>query len=220
MTFKAVIFDLDGTLLNSLEGIADAMNVLLERLGYSTHSLETYKYFVGDGIAEMVRRALPEMSREKSDINKLVTDYRDIYHTTWPKKSPPYEGIPELLDALSLKNIKLAVLSNKSDDFTNRMVSELLPDWKFEVVMGAQPGIPEKPDPYAALKIAEIIGIAPTNIIFMGDSGVDMKTAARANMYPVGVLWGFREAEELLANGAKKLIKHPMELLLPHISMN
>ncbi len=220
MTFEAVIFDLDGTLLNSLEGIADAMNVLLERLGYSTHPLETYKYFVGDGIAEMVQRALPEVSREKSDINKLVTDYRDIYHTTWPKKSPPYEGIPELLDALSQKNIKLAVLSNKSDDFTNRMVSELLPDWKFEVVMGAQPGIPEKPDPYAALKIAEIIGIAPTNIIFMGDSGVDMKTAARANMYPVGVLWGFREAEELLANGAKKLIKHPMELFLPHISMN
>lgn len=213
MKYEAVIFDLDGTLLNSLEGIADAMNTLLERLGYSTHPLETYKYFVGDGITEMVRRALPEVARENSDINKLVTDYREIYHTTWPKKSPPYEGIPELLEALSQKNIKLAVLSNKSDDFTNRMVSELLADWKFEVVMGAQLGIPEKPDPYGALKIAEIIGIAPTNITFMGDSGVDMKTAARANMYPVGVLWGFREAEELLANGAKKLIKHPMELL-------
>jgi phosphoglycolate phosphatase len=214
MTYEAVIFDLDGTLLNSLEGIADAMNVLLERLGYSTHPLEAYKYFVGNGIIEMVRRALPEVSRETSDINKWVKDYRDIYHTTWQKKSPPYEGIPKLLDALSQKNIKLAVLSNKSDDFTNRMVSTLLPGWKFEVVMGAQPGIPEKPDPYAALKIAEMINIAPANIVFMGDSGVDMKTAARANMYPMGVLWGFREAEELLANGAKKLIKHPMEFFL------
>ena len=213
MKFEAVIFDLDGTLLNSLEGIADAMNVLLERLGYSTHPLETYKYFVGDGVTEMVRRALPEVIREKSDIKKLVIDYREIYHTTWPKKSPPYEGIPELLDALTQKNKKLAVLSNKSDDFTKRMVSKLLSLWEFEIVMGAQQGIPEKPDPYAALKIAEITGIAPSNIIFMGDSGVDMKTAARANMYSMGVLWGFREAGELLANGAKKLIKHPIELL-------
>ena len=211
MKFEAVIFDLDGTLLNSLEGIADAMNVLLERLGYSTHPSEAYKYFVGDGVTEMVRRALPEAICEKSDIKKLVTDYREIYHTTWPKKSPPYEGIPELLDALSQKNIKLAVLSNKSDDFTKRMVSKLLSLWEFEIVMGAHPGIPEKPDPYAALKIAEITGIAPTNIIFVGDSGVDMQTAAMANMYPVGVLWGFREADELLANGAKHLIKHPME---------
>jgi phosphoglycolate phosphatase len=211
MKFEAVIFDLDGTLLNSLGGIADAMNTLLERLGYSTHPLEAYKYFVGNGVSEMVKRALPEVIREKSDIKKRVTDYRDIYHTTWQKNSPHYEGIPELLDALSQKNIKLAVLSNKSDDFTKRMVSTLLPDWKFEAVMGAQPGIPEKPDPYAALKIAEMINIAPADIIFMGDSGVDMQTAARANMYPVGVLWGFREAEELLANGAKKLINHPME---------
>lgn len=213
MRFEAVIFDLDGTLLNSLEGIGDAMNILLQRLGYPTHPLETYKYLVGEGIIQLVKRALPEDKGNLHDPGQLVIDYRAIYDTTWPQRSPPYEGIPELLDALSGKNIKAAVLSNKSDDFTKRMVSKLLPHWTFEVVKGVRPGGPRKPDPAAALQIAEITGIAPGKTVFMGDSDVDMQTAVNADMYPVGVQWGFREAGELIANGAKKLIEHPLGLL-------
>ena len=213
MRFEAVIFDLDGTLLNSLAGIGDAMNILLQRLGYPTQPLEAYKYFVGEGIIQLVKRALPKDRGNLHDLGQLVIDYRAIYDTTWPQKSPPYEGIPELLDALSRKNIKTAVLSNKSDDFTRRMVSELLPRWTFEAVKGVRSGAPRKPDPAAALQIAEMTGIVPEKTVFIGDSDVDMQTAVNANMYPVGVLWGFREADELLANGAKHLLEHPMELL-------
>jgi phosphoglycolate phosphatase len=213
MKFEAIIFDLDGTLLNSLEGIGDAMNILLQRLGYPTHPLEAYKYFVGEGIIQLVKRALPKDKGNLHDLGQLVIDYRAIYDTTWPQKSPPYDGIPELLDALSCKNIKPAILSNKSDDFTRRMVSGLLPRWTFETVKGVRPGAPRKPDPAAALQIAGMTGIAPGKTVFMGDSDVDMQTAVNADMYPVGVLWGFREADELLANGAKHLLEHPMELL-------
>jgi phosphoglycolate phosphatase len=209
MKFEAVIFDLDGTLLDSLIGIVDAMNALLRRLGYPTHGPDAYKYFVGEGIRELVVRALPKDKVDEHDIDGLVAEYRAIYDTTWPEKSPPYEGIPELLDTLSRKNIKMGILSNKSDDFTKRMTAALLPNWEFEAVFGKRSDIPRKPDPAAALEIADIMGIPPKNIIFMGDSGVDMQTAVRAGMLPVGVLWGFREKEELLTNGAKHVIHHP-----------
>jgi phosphoglycolate phosphatase len=212
MKYEAVIFDLDGTLLNSLLGIVEAMNTLLRRYGYSTHPPEAYKYFVGEGIRELVVRALPKNKSDDHDIDGLVTEYRAIYDTTWPDTSPPYEGIPELLDSLSRNNIKMGILSNKSDDFTKRMTAALLPGWKFEAVFGKRPGIPRKPDPAAALEIADIMGIPPKKIVFMGDSGVDMQTAVRAGMLPVGVLWGFRGKEELLANGAKKTIPHPAAL--------
>ncbi|MCP5108469.1 MAG: HAD family hydrolase [bacterium] len=212
MKFESIIFDLDGTLLDSLQGIADAMNILLERMGYPVHTEERYKYFVGEGINELISRALPEKNRDSHNLERLAVEYREIYHSTWPQKSPPYNGIPELLDALSAKNIKMSVLSNKSDDFTNRMVSELLTRWRFEVVRGVRPGGARKPDPASALEIAEITGITPGNTVFVGDSGVDMKTAANAGMYGVGVLWGFREADELRADGADRLIKHPVEL--------
>ncbi len=213
MIFESVIFDLDGTLLNSLIGIADAMNISLKRLGYPAHPVETYKQFVTEGIIALVTRALPPEKRKDHDIDELVADYRSIYATTWPDNSPPYEGIPELLDALSSMDKKLSVLSNKSDDFTRRMVSELLPRWEFEVVRGVRADGTYKPDPAAALEIAGLTGTAPGKTMFVGDSGVDMQTAVNAGMYGVGVLWGFREAGEMQEHGARRLIKHPMELL-------
>jgi len=213
MRFAAVIFDLDGTLLNSLEGIADAMNRLLRQLGYPTHTLEAYKYFVGEGIVQLLKRTVPGEKLNLHSIDRLVEQYRAIYETTWPQKTVPYDGVPEMLDALAVTKIKLAVLSNKSDEFAGRMAAALLPRWKFEAVKGLRPGEPRKPDPTSALQIADITGVDPENTIFVGDSGVDMQTANRAQMYAVGVLWGFRQAEELLANGARQLIMHPMELL-------
>jgi len=213
MTFKAVIFDLDGTLLNSLKGLADAMNMLLRRLDYPTHPVEQYKDFVGSGITETVRRALPESIGSNFPVDNFVRDYRRLYDTLWSENSPPYDGVTDLLDRLRKEKIKTAVLSNKSDDFTKRMTAALLPGHDFEMVLGDRPGIPRKPDPAAALEIAESIGIDPGQFVFVGDSGIDVETAVRAGMYGVGVLWGFREEEELLAHGAKKLIRHPSELL-------
>ena len=213
MIYKAVIFDLDGTLLNSIKGLADAMNILLRRLGYPTHPVERYKDFVGSGLTETVRRALPDSIGSNFPIDGFVTDYRHLYDTLWLKNSPPYEGVADMLDRLTKEKIKAAVLSNKSDDFTKRMAAALLPGFDFEMVLGDRPGVPRKPDPAAALEIAGSIGIDPGEIIFVGDSGIDMETAVRAGMVGVGVLWGFREEKELLAHGAKKLIRHPSELL-------
>ncbi len=213
MRFRAVIFDLDGTLLDSLAGIADTMNILLEREGYPSHPLAAYRYFVGSGIDEMVSRALPEVLDRPKDINQWVREYREIYHDIWPQKSRPYAGIPELLDQLKVRNIKTAVLSNKSDAFTRAMTAKLLPGHDFAVILGGRPGVPHKPDPGSALEIARRMGIAPREFVFLGDSGIDMETAKNAGMYPVGALWGFRTAEELLDQGAEELIKLPMELL-------
>lgn len=210
--FEAIIFDLDGTLLNSLLGIADAMNILLERLHFPTHPLGAYKYFVGDGIIELVKRALPGEKEQESDIPTLVKEYRKIYDTTWPLESPPYEGILELLESLSKKRIKMAILSNKSHDFTQRMVVQLLPGIHFAEVRGVVDGGTRKPDPSGALDICNIMGTTPGNTVFVGDTSIDMKTAVRAEMYPVGVLWGFRPEKELLENGAKKLVSWPMEI--------
>ena len=220
MRFKAVIFDLDGTLLDSLEGIADAMNKLLERLGYPLRPLDEYRYFVGEGINLLVGKALPEKWHRKfqtgedkeAAIDQLVKEYRSIYEQTWRPKSLPHNGIPELLETLAKKHIKMSVLSNKADDFTKRMAAELLPGCHFEAVLGSRPGVPQKPDPFSSLEIARIMDTNPGDVVFMVDSGVDMQTAVNAGMYPVGVLWGFRDAKELLDNGAKSLIKHPLEL--------
>ncbi|MCP4217497.1 MAG: HAD family hydrolase [bacterium] len=223
MNTKAVIFDLDGTLLDSLQGIVDAMNGLLERLGFPIHPPAAYKYFVGEGITELVSRALPEDVREKVDINEMVRQYRELYQETWPKKSPPYEGIPRMLQELYKRNIKLAILSNKSDDFTKRMADALLdgtagpggsqPLWRFELILGARPGIPSKPDPRTALEISEAIGIQPSETIFVGDTNIDIQTACNAGMFPVGVSWGFRPVEELKTAGAEYILETADDLL-------
>ncbi|MCK4761004.1 MAG: HAD family hydrolase [Candidatus Aminicenantes bacterium] len=213
MNFKAVIFDLDGTLLDSLGGIAFAMNRVLEQWGYPVHPPVDYRKFVGSGIRETVLCALPGSAPGKCDIEKFIKEYRQIYDKIWPRESAPYAGITGLLENLNKQKIKTAVLSNKSDDFTKRMAAKLLPGFDFRVVWGGRPGVPLKPDPAAALEIAGILGFSPGACIFLGDSGIDMETAVNAGMYGIGVLWGFREAEELLSSGAKRLIADPEELL-------
>jgi len=219
--FKAVIFDADGTLLDSISDIAAAMNKVLTGLGYPTYDEERYKEYVGDGIRELVKRAVPAdrlkewlQTGEKGDgIDGLVEEYRAIYDVQWRVNTKPYEGIPGLLDELSLKKIKIGVLSNKMDEFTKTMVKELLPQWEFTAVFGSRDGVPRKPDPAVPREIAGLMGIKPGDIVFVGDSGVDMQTACRAGMYGVGVLWGLRDAAELQENGAKLLIEHPSQLM-------
>jgi phosphoglycolate phosphatase len=213
MKYKAVIFDLDGTLLDTIEDLGDSMNSVLEKHGYPVHDLKAYKYFVGNGMRNLVLRALPEDRRDSASVDQGLIEMRGEYSRRWAEKTRPYPGIPALLDALTEKGMKLAVLSNKLDKFSKDIVKKLLPDWSFYPVYGEREGVPIKPDPAGALEIAEILGLNPEEFLYLGDTGIDMKTAAAAGMYAIGVLWGFRDAEELEKNGANTIIADPLEVL-------
>lgn len=223
MSYEGVIFDLDGTLLDSLPGIADAANSILAEMDYNTHPMESYRYFIGDGVIELIKRVLPAdwqetgaAQREKDKerfLERMVTGYRAFYAELWPAGTQLYPGIVELLKALQLENIKLGILSNKSDDFTQVMAEYFLREYPFSVVRGARPGVPTKPAPDSALEIASLLNCHPQHMVFLGDSGVDMKTAQNAGMFPVGALWGYRNTAELVENGAQMLLHHPTELL-------
>ena len=213
--FQAIILDLDGTLLDTLEDLADSMNGTLSHFGFPVHALEKYKYFVGDGMENLVKRSLPGSAQDDLQvISQCLEMMLQTYERNWNVKSRPYPGIPELLDALSARGLKIAVLSNKPHDFTLKIVDELLPSWRFHPVMGERPPIARKPDPSSALEIANVLGVEPAGFLYLGDTATDMKTANAAGMYAVGVLWGFRNAEELIASGAVRLIAKPAELLL------
>ena len=213
MKYRGVLFDLDGTLLDTIQDIADSVNEALSHLGFPVHGVEAYKSFVGDGREVLAVRALPVHHRDFATVTRLIELINEEYSKCWANNTLPYPGIPDLLDALTAKKIKMAVLSNKAHDSTEMMVSEMLPQWHFEAVVGASPSIAKKPDPTAALQIAQQLCIYPIEFIYLGDSDIDMKTAISADMYPVGALWGFRSADELMAGGAKALIGHPSELL-------
>jgi phosphoglycolate phosphatase len=213
MKYKAVIFDLDGTLLDTLEDIADSMNSVLGKLGHPVHDTEAYKYFVGDGFRILAKRTLPENCQDEGYIDQAYMKVRDEYLKRWADKTKPYAGISEMLDGFTSAGLKLAVLSNKSDDFAKLMIKKLLPSWEFDPVFGERKGIPKKPDPAGALEIADILGVKRDECLYLGDTGVDMLTASAAGMFAVGVLWGFRKADELLANGAAVLINKPQEAL-------
>jgi phosphoglycolate phosphatase len=213
MSFKAVLFDLDGTLLDTLDDIALAMNAVLIRAGFPSHPVEAYRGFVGAGITNLVRRSLPEGCGDERTIQQHVAAMVDEYSRRWADHTRPYPEIPELLSALTAREIKMAVLSNKMNDFTQAMVQSLLGVWQFEEVLGALPSIPQKPDPAGALLISRKLAIRPEEFIYLGDSNIDMLTAVHAGMYPVGALWGFQTADKLLAAGAQVLIAKPLALL-------
>jgi len=213
MNYKAVIFDLDGTLLDTIGDLTDSMNLTLSRFGFKGHDQETYKNFVGDGIEILVQRALPPDSRQPEMVDRCVAVMREEYANHWDKKTRPYPGIPELLDILSQKGWPLSILSNKPDDSTRMVVAKLLPRWSFQIIFGSRPSVPRKPDPTAALEIAGLLNLSPDQFIYLGDTGTDMKTALGAGMFPVGVLWGFRTAQELMTQGARILIEKPLDLL-------
>jgi phosphoglycolate phosphatase len=213
MKFKAIIFDLDGTLLDSLADIADAVNAVLGSLQYPPHPLESYKYFVGDGMDTLARRVIPAEFCSEQIITKFINSVKDEYATRWNHTTKPYPGIPELLTTLTRLGVKLAVLSNKPHEFTQMMVSRLFPEWRFDAVYGARPEVKKKPDPAAALEIAARLCLQPAQIVYLGDSGTDMQTALAAGMYGIGALWGFRDAHELYEAGAMDLVKYPLELV-------
>lgn len=214
MICRAVLFDLDGTLLNTIEDLADSMNSVLARHDFPVHDLEAYKYFVGDGIENLVRRALPESHRaEESTVALCLASMREEYGRRRRQKTRPFEGVPELLDALEDRGIKVAILSNKPDEATKFVVKELLSRWRFEAVVGERPNVPRKPDPASAIEIAERLAIPTRDFLYVGDTDTDMRTANAAGMYAVGALWGYRKADELLKNGARALIERPLDVL-------
>lgn len=213
MKFKAVLFDLDGTLLDTLDDLADSMNAVLKDLGFPGHEVDAYRYYVGDGMEVLCQRVLPDGHRDPVMINKCLVGMREEYGKRWKNKTRPYDGMHQTLDSLKEQGIKTAVLSNKPDGMTRLTVEQLLSKWKFDVILGERPGIPRKPDPAGALEIAQHLNTSPDQTVYLGDTGIDMKTATAAGMYPVGALWGFRTREELLENGAAMLIAEPTELL-------
>ena len=209
---EAIIFDMDGTLLDTLKDIADSMNMVLKRIGQPERDFEYMRYSVGYGVDELARRAMPEGSTEEDLLNCLGI-MREIYRKHYKDTSRPYDGIPELLDQLTKLKIPFAILSNKPEDFTIKMTKELLGNWNFAEVRGVRKDRPKKPDPAVALEIASGWGIKPERIAFVGDSAVDMLTANAAGMFAVGVLWGFRPKQEIKEAGAMALISHPIELI-------
>jgi phosphoglycolate phosphatase len=213
MACRAILFDLDGTLLDTLEDLADAVNEALARGGFPPRSLDEYRFLVGDGARNLVRRALPPEHRDDATVEPCLDAFGAAYARLWDRKTRPYPGIPELLDALAARGLPMAVLSNKPDDFTKLCVARLLPRGRFAVVRGARPDTPPKPDPAAALAIAKQVGVPPADFLYVGDSNTDMGTARAAGMFPVGVTWGFRPASELLEHGARILITEPILLL-------
>jgi phosphoglycolate phosphatase len=213
MTFRAVIFDLDGTLLDTLEDIADSANSVLRRRGFPAHPTDEYRYFVGDGVRKLIERILPPEKRTETFVDLCLAEMRQEYGGRWNVKTRPYDGVPELLDSLRGHGVKRAVLSNKPDDLTRACVDELLSDWSFDVVAGYGGEIPHKPDPTGALEVARRLGVNPDRIAMVGDSDIDMRAAVDAGMYPVGATWGFRPREELAAAGALELLDRPLDLL-------
>jgi phosphoglycolate phosphatase len=213
VTLRAAIFDLDGTLLDTLADLGESMNEALGELGLPEHPLSAYRRFVGDGVTKLARRALPPERRDDETIARCIAGMRRIYGGRWDRKTVPYPGIPTLLERLAERGIALAVLSNKPDDMCRTVIARYFPATEFRAVVGARANVAHKPDPVSALEIARGLALAPREILYVGDTDTDMRTAVAAGMLPVGALWGFRDADELRASGASRLAKTPLDVI-------
>ena len=211
--FKAVIFDLDGTLLDTVEDIAVSVNKVLTENNLPCHTLDDYRLFVGRGIAKLVEQATPRERHTESFLKKIYSEVINEYSKNLDRYTKPYQGIDELLDGLTFKNIKMAILSNKAHEFMADVVNSYFKNWSFEVVFGARKNIPTKPNPYSVFEMLQIMQLKPAEVVYVGDTEIDMQTANAAGLYSVGVAWGFRKRDVLVSNGAKVIIDYPHELL-------
>lgn len=210
---KAFIFDLDGTLIDSLADLAEAINRMLVENGYPPQPMQVFPRYIGDGVKALVERAIPAEALPAENLDARVADYQRHYTDTWHDKTTPYMGIIEVLEELQSRDIKLAVLSNKPQAFTQLCCDHFFPQTKFHAVIGARDGVPRKPHPAGALEICQILDVQPSECVYIGDSGIDMELAVNAGMFPAGVSWGFRGEAELLAHGAQLIVRHPDDLL-------
>ena len=209
---KAVLFDLDGTLINSLDDLADSVNHTLECFGFAKHETEKFKYFVGDGMRKLIERALPENRRDDDTIGAVLEKFMAYYKEHSLCKTAPYTDIDALLEVLEKRKIITAVITNKADSAAGYITRHFFGD-KISRVYGQREGVPTKPDPTLVNLVLEELQFSPEECLFVGDSGMDMAVAINSGTIPVGVTWGFRTAEELMINGAKHLIGTPLELL-------
>ena len=210
MSYNTIIFDLDGTLIDTLYDLADSINQALAQLSLPTHSVDSYRLRIGDGARQMISRALPDGRADLIDTAQKMQQAYYLEHCY--DHTQPYPGIVDTLELLKGQHLKLAVLSNKPDSFTQQMVPHIFADGLFDLVVGHRPEFPLKPDPASALDIARRLGVQPAETAFVGDSAMDMQTANSAGMFAVGVAWGFRSRQELQDNGCEVLIEHPRDL--------
>ena len=210
---KAVIFDLDGTLADTIEDLGNAVNRMLSRRGLPEHDLGRYKLMVGEGFRNLVTKALPESLRSDDYIEIARAEASADYALRCLERTTPYPGMNELLAALAAKGVAFAVISNKPDALTKKVIAGLFPGDRFAFVRGETPDFPRKPDPVSALDLCARMGASPNETLYLGDSGVDMKTAKAAGFIALGALWGFRGEKELSEAGADAILEKPMDLL-------
>lgn len=212
MKFSGVLFDLDGTLLNTIDDLAESMNSVLEKHGLPQHPNSAYKYFVGEGMENLVRKSIPLNVSTDDFVRALFNEMEQIYRKRWNFKTKPYDGITEVLLTIKQSGLRIGVLSNKIHDVTCETVHYFFSMVEFDTIIGHR-DFKRKPSPDAAFFIAQQWGISPDQILYVGDSMVDMQTATNASMVPAGVLWGFRDKKELLENGARYILDKPLDIL-------
>jgi phosphoglycolate phosphatase len=227
MPIRAVLYDLDGTLLDTLADVASAANAALRDGGFPEHPLADYRHLLGGGVQRLFAAALPPDARSPEQIARSIAAFRTHYDRSWNTTTRPYVGVPELVGELQRRGLVQAVLSNKPHDFTRACIAAHFggsdtaaasggpgaPIGPFALVLGQRNGVPAKPDPAGAIEIAHSLGIAPGDVLYLGDTAIDMQTARGAGMRPIGVLWGFRDRAELETSGAQAVLAAPPELL-------
>lgn len=214
MNIKAIIFDLDGTLINPVRDYATTANDVLNSYDFPTHTLQDYQSFLGNGMLAFVQSILPSCYEPGSRVfEKCFDQFKRIYATNCCIDTTPYAGIFELLNELNGLGIPMSILTNKPQAITLKIVKAYLDQWNFVQVMGKQELFPQKPAPNGALHVARSMGVVPKEIALVGDTPIDMHTAQNAGMQAVGAGWGFRSAEELLEAGAHKVLTEPKELI-------
>lgn len=214
MFFQAVIFDLDGTILNTLRDLHGAMNHALRENGFEERNLDFIRNAIGNGVRELTRRSLPEsLRRDETKVDDVCAQMKTYYSEHWHDTTRPYEGIHELFRFLVQNGISVNVLSNKADPITQKMIPYWYSDIPFDFVFGERPNIPTKPDPGSAKEIAEKLAISPNRILFVGDSAADILAAKGAGMHSVGVLWGYRGEAVLRDAGAEFIAKTPQDIV-------
>jgi phosphoglycolate phosphatase len=214
MEIKAVIFDLDGTLLDTLEDIADANNKMLSKFNYPQHPFEKYIKWIGNGATKLIIDSLPESANFNEDrIHEYLKTYTSIYKENIANKTKVYKGIEELLVYLCEKNIPIAINTNKPKVLTDLVCESCLKPWPFQLIIGDNGDYPKKPKPESSIYIANQLVVSPANVLFIGDSEVDLETAKNAGMQFMGVRWGYGNHKLMMEIGYQNLVESPIEII-------
>lgn len=217
MIAEACVFDMDGTLLNTLEDLADCANAAIAEYGFQPHPVGDYRLLVGGGARNLITRALPENARSETQITACLSSFKTLYDQRWAQRTHLYDGVKEALNQVTGAGLRVAVLTNKPQAFADLCVDRFLGAWTWDIVQGQQDGLPVKPAKAISDRVTNALQVSPDRILYLGDSDVDMHTARNAGYKAIGVTWGFRSEQELREAGAEQIIHHPDEIsgLLP-----